>query len=64
MSKNQIIIFFVGVNENSTTFLYTFEKGGQENGFLEGEKKFSFPPFSKVYRKVEMSTTKNLEFGF
>ena len=21
-------IFFVGVNENSTTFLYTFEKGG------------------------------------
>ena len=40
-----MLIFFVGVNENSTTFLYTFEKGGQENIFLEGEKKFSCPPF-------------------
>ena len=35
MSKNQILIFFVGVNENSTTFLYTFEKGGQENVFYK-----------------------------
>ena len=24
---------FFGVNENSMTFLYTFEKGGQENIF-------------------------------
>ena len=39
------------------TFLYTFEKGGQGNGFLEGEKSFVFF-FSKVYNKVEMSTTK------
>ena len=48
------------------TFLYTFEKEGQENVFLEGEK-FSFPPFSKVYKKVQMSTTKkiwNLVFSF
>ena len=35
------------------TFLYTFEKGGQENVFLEGEKSFLF----KCYNKVEMSTT-------
>ena len=63
MSKNQIPIFFIGVNENSITFLYTFEKGGQENLFRRG-KKFSFLPFSKVYKRVEMSTKKNLEFGF
>ena len=30
MSRNKILILFVGVNENSTTFLYTFEKVGQE----------------------------------
>ena len=63
MSKKQILIFLVYVNEDSTTFLYTFEKGGQEIIFLEGAKKFSFPP-SKVYEKVEMSTTTKLEFGF
>ena len=50
MSKHQELIFSVGLNENSQTFLYTFEKGGQEN------------VFSKVY--VEMSTTKNMEYGF
>ena len=38
-TKNQNIF---GVNENSMTFLYTFEKGGQEKVFLEGEKTFFF----------------------
>ena len=37
-------------------FLYIFEKGGQEYVFLEREKVFC--------SKVEMSTTKNWEFGF
>ena len=46
-------MLFVGVNENLVTFLYTFEKGVQEIVF-----------FSKVYRKVEMSTKTNLEFQF
>ena len=63
MSKNETLIFFVGVNENSTTCLYTFEKGGQENVFLEEEKSF-FSSFLKSVQKVEMSTTKHLEFGF
>ena len=35
-TKNQKKI--VGVNGNSTTFLYTLNRGGQENIFLEGEK--------------------------
>ena len=55
-------MLFVGVNENLVTFLYTFEKGVQEIVFFSRGKKFSYSPFSKVYRKVEMSTTTNLEF--
>ena len=43
-------IFFVGVNENSMTFLYS-ELGGQENIFLEEEKKFSCPLYSKCIKK-------------
>ena len=35
-TKNQK--FSVSVNKNSTTFLYTLNRGGQENIFLEGEK--------------------------
>ena len=38
-------IFFVGVNENSTTFLYIFDYGDKKTFFLEGGKKFSCPPF-------------------
>ena len=52
---------FVGVNENSTTFLYTLNRGGQENIFLEGEKSF-LVLFFKVYYKVEMLLTR--KFGF
>ena len=64
MSINKILIFFVGVYENLTTFfMYTFKKGGQENSFLLGKKKF-FSPFFKLYKNVEMSAIKNLEFGF
>ena len=61
MSKNLIQIFFIGVNENSTTFLYTFEKGGQENFFPLLKNVFlSF----KVYKKVvEFSFTPKI-FGF
>ena len=51
-------------------FLYTFEESfisfevrQQENDFLEGEKIF-LSPFFKSVKKVEMSITKNLEFGF
>ena len=53
-----MLIFFVGVNENSTTLLYTFEKGGQENGFLEREKKVSFPLFQKCIKKSKCQQQK------
>jgi hypothetical protein len=43
--KNETKIFLVGVNENLTIFLYTLNRGGQENIFLEGKKEFSYPPF-------------------
>ena len=49
-------LFFVGVNENSTTFLYTL------NFFIRGKKVFLSFLF-KVYKKVEMSATKK-KFGF
>ena len=39
-TKNQNI--FVGLNENSMTFLYTLNRGDKKT---EGEKKFSCPPF-------------------
>ena len=39
------------------------KKGGQENVFRRGKKNI-FPFFFKVYKKVEMLTKKNLEFGF
>ena len=44
--KNKSKIFFVGVNENLTTFLffYTLWVGGTREHFLEGEK-ISGPPF-------------------
>ena len=42
-------MYFVGVNENVTTFLHTFEKGGQENVFLVGEKVFFSPFFKSDY---------------
>ena len=38
-TKNQI--FFVGENENLTTFLYILNRGDKKTFFLEGEKKFS-----------------------
>ena len=47
-----MLMISVGVNENSMTFSYTFEIGVQEKK-LEGI--FFF--FSKVFNKVEMSTT-------
>ena len=40
-------IFFVGVNENSTTFLYTLNRGDKKT---EGEKEGFF---FKVYNKVQ-----------
>ena len=43
-------IFFVGVNENSTTSLYTFNRADKKNIFF------------KVYNKVEMLASK--KFGF
>ena len=48
-------IFFVGVNENSTTFLYTLNKGDKKT---EGKKVF----FLKVYIEVEMLLTKKIGF--
>ena len=47
-------IFFVSLDENSTTFLH-FEKGGQDF-FFEG-KKVSLNSFFKEYNKVEMTIT-------
>ena len=48
--------WFAGVNENSTTFLYTLNRGGTRK--QKGKKVFFF----KVYNKVEMLLTK--KFGF
>ena len=53
-TKNQKI-FFAGVNENSTTFLYTLNRGDKKT---EGKKVFFF----KVYTKVEMLLTKKIWF--
>ena len=39
-TKTKSKIFFVGVNENLTTSLYTFDQGGRENIFLQEEKVF------------------------
>ena len=52
-------MFFIGVNENSTIFLYTLNRGDKKTA---GEKSFLF----KVYNKVEMLLKKNwfLIFGF
>ena len=55
-------MFFAGLNENLTTFLYT-EQGGQEIIFLKGEKSFLVLLY-KVYNKVEMSATKKFGFQF
>ena len=41
--------------------LYTFEKGGEENIFLEGENSFLFPLFQKCIKKLKCQQQK---FGF
>ena len=43
-----ILIIFVGVNENLTTSLYIFKKGGQENIFRRVKKLFLSPFFKSV----------------
>ena len=62
MSKNKILVFFVGVNENSTTFLYTLNKGNKKT---EGEKSFLF---QSVYQSRNFINKKIwylvLVFGF
>ena len=60
-TKTKIKIFFVGVNENSTPFLYTLNRGEKKTLFLEGERSFLVLLF-KVYNKVEISTTTKLIF--
>ena len=47
------------------TFLYTFEKGRQESGFLKGEKSFLFPLFQKCIKKLKCQQQKiwNLVFS-
>ena len=62
-TKTKIKIFFVGVNENSTPFLYTLNRGEKKTFFLEGERSFLVLLF-KVYNKVEISTTTKLIFQF
>ena len=49
-------MFFIGVNENSTIFLYTLNRGDKKTA---GEKKFSF---FRVYNKVKMLLTKKICF--
>ena len=53
----------MGVNENSTTFLYTFDQGGQENIFLEGEKVF-LSSFLKCITKWKYQQQQILVFSF
>ena len=54
-TKNQTI--FAGVNENSMTFLYTLNRGGDKK--TEWLKNVFF---FKVYIKVEMLLTKKIGF--
>ena len=45
----------------------TLLKKGHKETFFKRGKKFSRPPFSKVYKKVvefSLTPTKNWEFGF
>ena len=54
-------IFFVSVNENLMTFLYTLNRGGQENIFLEGEKVF-LSSFLKCITNSKCQ--QQIKFGF
>ena len=56
-------IFFVGVNENSTTFLYTLNRGDQTTFFRRG-KKISCPFYSKCIKSRNVINKKKLVFRF
>ena len=46
-------MLLVGLNENLVTFLYTFEKRGQEIVFFQGGKSFLIPLFQKCIEKLK-----------
>ena len=56
-------MIFVGVNENSTTFLYTLNRRDKKTFFQKWKKVFLSSLF-KACKKIEMSATKKFGFQF